>query len=148
LPGTERVQIRNNCREYCVTVLDEEWPAMNNHQPSAAAWKSYYSLWDKILGLRPATQWESNIQQGLIEAIQGLGENRRSRIAELHNALPTIKWVVVFSGAAIIIMFTYFLAASNIWVQALVTALVCDALCLNMLLLSLYSHPFSGDLQI
>lgn len=148
LPAGMRKRIRDTCRVYTSAVVQLEWPLMEERKTSSKAWQLYYDLWDESLSFEPAGQRESNIHAALLQAVQSLGECRRSRVVYMNNTISAALWLVVASGSLIIILFTYAFVAEGALIQSLMTGLVSLSLGLNIFLLMVYSDPFVGGLKI
>src|SRR5262249_36966302 len=129
-------------------VSEEEWPGLEKKQDCPHAWQLYYQLWDQCLSVAPVDQREGNIHQALLNSMQGLGENRRSRIAILRRSLAPVLWFVMISGCAIIIVFTYFFVIDSLVLHSVMTGMVAVSLYLIIFLLILYDNPFSGGLKL
>jgi hypothetical protein len=148
LPEPERSVIRNTCRQYNRAVLDQEWHDMEEDKGSPQAWKSYYALWDQVLAVANNNQQGSNIQQSLMTAVENLGESRRSRITMMKHQLPLLVWVVVLTGSSMLIGLMYLLVGDKKTIHAILVAITTIVLCLNVLLLDVYSQPFRGAMKI
>jgi len=148
LPEPERGVIRTTCRAYNQAVLDSEWQQMDKDQGSPIAWKAYYELWQEVLAVKNNSSKESNIQTSLMSAVQNLGESRRTRITMMKHELPVLVWVVVLTGSAILIGLMYLLAGEKKVIHAILIAIVTSVLCLNTMLLYVYSRPFNGALKV
>jgi hypothetical protein len=143
-----RLDIRNSCRKYCNAVANEEWAVMDKNQTCLSAWEAYYELWDESLSIVPSDQRESNIHQAMLEAMQGLGECRRTRFASLGSNISPSLWLVLISGCIIIVVFTYFFVIDSMVLHAVMTGLLAVSLYLIIFLLTLYDNPFSGSLKL
>ncbi|MBS2007700.1 MAG: DUF4239 domain-containing protein [Cyanobacteria bacterium SZAS TMP-1] len=148
LPDPERSVIRNTCRTYNQAVLDSEWQQLDKTKGSPQAWTSYFKLWEEILAVPNTTQQGSNIQTSLMNAVQNLGESRRTRITMMKHELPPLVWVVVLTGSAILIGLMYLLMGEKNVIHSILIAIVTGVLCLNTLLLYVYSRPFNGAMKV
>jgi hypothetical protein len=148
LQSGPRIDLRNTCRAYCQVVSEEEWPDMEKREDCPRAWQLYYQLWDQCLSVNPIDQRESNIHQALLNSMQSLGENRRSRIAMLRRSILPVLWLVMISGCTIIIVFTYFFVIDSMVLHSVMTGMVALSLYLIIFLLVLYDNPFSGGLKL
>lgn len=136
------------CREYVGEVIEAEWPLMEKRQRVNHGWDCYQRLWEAAVSVFPENDRQSNLQQGLVSAMQELGEHRRARILLSQSDLPLSLWLIVIFGAFITIALSYIFASQHPKVQNFLITLVATALALNVWLLAAYSHPYSGELGL
>ncbi|MBU6454881.1 MAG: DUF4239 domain-containing protein [Cyanobacteria bacterium REEB67] len=148
LPSPCNTDIMKNCVAYLDAVSPEEFAAMRESKMSDKCWDIYSKMWDQCISYDPQTQGQSNLHQGLVEAMTKFGECRRARSAQLHYALPPVLWTVVFIGAAAIIIFTFFFGVENVALQVGMTAAVTIILSLNIYLLKAFDSPFDGQVYV
>ena len=148
LPDKSRSLIRHSCRQYCLSVVNDEWPEMENGRTSAKAWEAYSTLWDNVMSFTPDNDREICATEGLITEMHQLAENRSNRVVALKRSVGPATWLFVWGGAGITMMFTCFLASRRSILQTVMTALVAGTIGLNMVLLFVIATPFSGDFKI
>lgn len=148
LSDIDRPRIRQFCREYVDDVISSEWPKMERGEKINHGWQTYQKLWESVVAVVPENDRQSNLQQGLVDAMKDLGENRRARILLASKQMPSALWIVIVFGAAITLALSYIFASQFPKVQAFMTTLVATALALNVWLLSAYSQPYCGELKI
>lgn len=145
---SDRPRLRKLCRAYLDDVINVEWPQMERHEIINHGWQSYQKLWEAAVAVVPENDRQSNLQQGLIGAIQEMGDSRRARILLSESTLPAALWLVVCFGAVLTIALSYVFASQHPKVQSFLTTLVASALALNIWLLAAYTHPYSGELKV
>ena len=148
LSDEDRPKIRQFCRRYVDDVIDNEWPKMAEGVKINHGWESYQELWESVVSVVPENDRQSNLQQGLVQSMTNLGEQRRARILLSETFTPIALWLVIASGALITVAFTYIFASQFPKVQGFMTTLVASAMALNIWLLSAYSYPYTGELAI
>ncbi len=148
LSDIDRPRIRMACREYVDDVINSEWPKMEQHVKINHGWESYQKLWEATVAAVPENDRQNNLQQGLIGAMQNLGEHRRARILLAQTTMQPALWVIVGLGAVITMALSYIFSSQYPHIQGTMTTLVATALALNIWLLSAYSYPYSGELKI
>lgn len=148
LSDIDRPRIRQLCRDYVDDVVTSEWPKMEQGIKINHGWETYQKLWESVVSAVPENDRQNNLQQGLVGAMQSLGENRRARILLAQKQMPAALWYVVGFGACITLALSYIFASQFPKVQGFMTTLVATALALNVWLLAAYSHPYSGELKI
>lgn len=148
LPQPLRDSLRDTCRLYCDKIITEEWPAMTRKDTSPKVWQYSKSIWDAALTFEPQNERQNNVHQLLLQSVQNMAENRRSRIVVMRGGFHQGLWIVVLGGSVLIIGCLYLFFVHATIVQGLMTALVSLALFLNIFLLFVYNSPFIGDLSI
>lgn len=148
LSDEDRPRLRGLCRDYVRDVVDSEWKMMEEHVIINHGWESYQNLWEGVVAVVPENDRQSNLQQGIVAAMQTVGEHRRARVIASQYQMSGALWTVIGIGAMITVAFTYVFASQFPGVQDFMTGLVAASLALNIWLLSAYSSPFSGELKI
>lgn len=148
LSDLDRPLLRTKCRNYVNHVVDVEWKLMEKQEMINHGWEPYQQLWESVVAISPQNDRQSNLQQGINEAMMTVGEHRRARIVISQMTLSSALWIVVGLGAIITIAFTYVFASRFQGIQDYMTGLVAAVLALNIWLLSAYTTPFSGELRI
>ncbi|MBX9951838.1 MAG: DUF4239 domain-containing protein [Candidatus Obscuribacterales bacterium] len=148
LSDVDRPRIRDLCRQYAREVVEIEWEQMEHHAKINHGWEGYQKLWEGVVSVVPENDRQSNLQQALNEAMMGVGEHRRARLLLARQDLPNALWIVVAFGSIITIGFTYVFMSQFPHIHGFMTTMVATTLALNIWLLSAYSSPFSGELQI
>lgn len=148
LPSAVRNTLQDSCRLYCDNIIQQEWPAMEHKETSKLVWQASQQMWDTSLAFEPQNDRQNNIHQMLLQSVQNMAENRRSRIVVMRSGFHQGLWIVVLGGSILIIGCLYLFFVHATIVQGLMTAMVSLALFLNIFLLFVYNSPFSGDLRI
>ncbi len=148
LSDVDRPRVRKLCREYVDVVIHDEWPLMERRAKINHGWITYQELWESVVSISPINARQSNLHQGIISSMQNLGEQRRARILLSETTMPWVLWLVIGCGATITVAFTYIFASQFPKVQGSMTTLVAAAMALNIWLLSAYSSPYSGELEV
>jgi ABC-type branched-subunit amino acid transport system permease subunit len=148
LPPPTNMMIMTDCVNYFDEVSDQEFKLMEAGNMSDKCWQIYSDLWQHCTKYEPKTQGQSNLHQGLVEAMTKLGECRRARNAQISYRLPAVLWTVVYAGAVAIVLFTFFFGVRNLRLQLFMTSIVTIILVLNIYLLGAFDSPFSGEVKV
>jgi hypothetical protein len=148
LPPQPRQRIRQLCFEYCLGVVNDEWPLMSKGQSSEKVFVTYAQLVAQIARLQPSTNGETNIHNALITAIQQIGDSRRHRIMALHSAWTAHLMPVLIMCSVIVLGFAYLYVRRGELFHGVLICFVAIALGGNLGLVYLLSQPFSGDWSI
>jgi len=80
-PPEVREQLHQHLTEYTRSVIQDEWPAMNNEdQASARTSQSYEKIWDLYASYTPETENQKVFYRRSIGKLNELGASRRLRL--------------------------------------------------------------------
>jgi hypothetical protein len=140
--------IRADLRAYLVQIIDVEWPAQIAGRRVQVSEPHLEQLEQMVFGLVPANAGQSNVQQFLIGVVSDLAEARRDRRLATHGTIPGLVWVILLSGGALVVAFSFVLGAPGQGLHLLMTAaLVASGLLVVLLIIGL-SSPFHGAVTI
>lgn len=161
LPEPEGPNLQELARSYAQTVVDEEWPLMQQtgskwtlleQGSSAASDPRGWELVDEIRGSlqewQPATEVERSFQSRALDQVQDLADARRMRLVEAGERLPVILWVLVVVGGLITMGFTYLFGLENARAHRVMVLALAVILSLAILTIGVLETPFAGTTQI
>ena len=140
--------IRDDLVAYLAHVINVEWPAQIAGHTVPAAEPLLVRLDHTVLGLTPASGGQSNIQNFLIHALSDVATVRRDRRLATHGSIPDLVWVVLLSGGALMVGFSFMFGASRPALHLLMTAALVASGVLVLLLIVGLSSPFYGAVTI
>ncbi|WP_198042098.1 bestrophin-like domain [Kitasatospora azatica] len=148
LPQATRAQVRELTRQYTVTVINEEWPAMAQGATSARAQEQYDELRRVLQDTAGSTQQEQTFARDSLVALREVGDARRARILAVSQHVPDYLWIGLILSAVLLV------ATSALQIRALTWPGIIGigglALLLSgvLTLLSAMNHPFSGGIHV
>jgi hypothetical protein len=145
-PARHRVQ--GLLKDYGRVVVDEEWEEMGRGRDSRRAWERLDRLWEAARDMDPRTARETHIYQEMLRHISSLNDERRLRLLASRDGVHPLMWLVLITGAVIMVLFTYFFGLRSIRAQVGMTALMTATITLNLFLINAIDYPFSGGLRI
>jgi hypothetical protein len=148
LPAPASTTIRKLCYDYCDTMVNREWPDMEQGKPSDTGHDVFTRLWHEVCHFQPKNQAEDTFLDNLIGELKSAGDARHTRLLAAQPAYDPAIWLVLGTGSVVTIVFTYFFGVQNLRVQALMTALVTIVVVLNLVVVALFDSPFSGDVKV
>lgn len=148
LSDPTRSDVRKLCLEYADTMVNFEWPEMEFGRTTGQGHQIYTRLWHDICHYQPKDGTEGTFLSSMLESLKTAGDARHTRLLAAQPVYDPSIWVVLGVGAVITIVFTYFFGIENLKVQALMTALVTVVVTLNLVVVALFSSPFSGDVKV
>jgi hypothetical protein len=148
LPQPKGRHIQELARSYAETVVEEEWPAMEQGRASPKAWETLDRMRGTIEGLNPTADAQLSRYDQVLEQLHGLDAARRERLLDAGEGVPTIPWVVLILGGAITVGFTYLFGLENTVVHTLMVASLAMIISLALFTVAALDYPFKGDVRI
>lgn len=150
LGGKPGAELRAGLSNYLRTAIAEDWPAMERNEVggSRAARRALNDIYAKLLssggGERPGDPVLSEILYQLDQMTQA----RRARLVAAEGAVPDILWFILFGGALITIVFTFFFGTQNLRAQTLMTGLLALLIFSELLIIITIDRPFTGSVKV
>lgn len=148
LPEGPRERIIDLARVYVALVVDEEWAEMDRGHHLQKARRAVLALIDAIIRFEPETAAQTTIHEAQVEAAIQVWNNRRTRTNLCARGIPPLLWLVLILGGIITTLFTFFFVVENLRVQVAMTSLIAITITLNIYLVGMFGHPYSGDLRV
>ncbi|MFJ2262751.1 hypothetical protein ACIOKD_31355 [Streptomyces sp. NPDC087844] len=149
LPDTTRGSVRELTRQYTVTVINEEWPAMARGGSSSQAQDQYDELRRE---LQDASGGESGREQAYtrdsLVALRAVGDARRARMMSVSQEIPNYLWIGLILSAMLLVL------AAAVQIPALTGPGIASIGMLTLLvsavlaLLAAMNHPFGGGVHV
>jgi hypothetical protein len=143
-----RADLEREVMAYLQSVVEDEWPAMEQGEFSPKTQEIYKSIWRTVLESRPSESWEVALYQSTLSKLDDFGDSRRTRLLYVHSGLPTVLWVFLIAFGAATVAFTYFFGMRHIVAHAIITGLLAATVTSSLLLIDETQTPFSGGLHL
>jgi hypothetical protein len=148
LPAAQAAAIRAGTVAYLAHVVGAEWPDQVAGRALPAAEATLQRLRRNVIGFAPGSESQARLQDALIGEVGDLGAARRDRLLAAKGTIPHLVWLVLLSGGALLVGFSYLLGAPGSLLHlAMTAALVASGLLVVLLIVGL-SSPFHGALTI
>ncbi len=148
LPEGERREVQRFAESYARTVVEEDWPLMQEGRVSARAGEISEPLRRGLLASEPHTDWEDDPYARSLTFVGELDENRALRVPEVREGLPSIPWVVLVLSGATTVCFTYLLGGRTEWLHVFMIAAYTLVLALILFTIGALDYPFDGIAQV
>jgi len=148
LPAEPKQKIQDDCIKYLDSVINDEFPAMNEGKSSPLTRKTIDALWTDALTFVPKNSLQSNVHQAVLNTLMATSEHRRDRLFILNPGMWPVLWAVLILGNFTVIIFTYFFGMKNIKSQMIMICMVSLMLSVNVYLVVDFSCPFDGLIKI
>ncbi|MEP7270655.1 MAG: DUF4239 domain-containing protein [Acidobacteriota bacterium] len=148
LKQDETARILSGAKEYARTVIEHEWPAMESGDTREVAHSSADNLWKVIRDFNPATEREQVLYAEMINQMDELGGDRRSRLHASYDDLPNLMWVLLIGGGITTVAFTYFFRVKGLTTQLLMTSALAGITVFVLFLILALDNPFRGSVSV
>jgi hypothetical protein len=133
---------------YVEIVRNEEWDLMADGESSDRAGMTLVDFGRLLQGYEPTTASESAFYDEAVDKLNDVVSERQERLHRAESSLPTPFQVLLLAGAAILIVFLYFLGGPSPRAQTLVVAGLAVVIGFNLLLALVLDYPFAGDIAV
>ena len=144
-PEGERQAVREYLRAYARSVIADEWPAMQDGQPSPETEQAIDAIWLGYRGLGLESRVEQAIVAESFKQLNDVGEKRTHRLIASRETLPAIFWPVLVIGGVLCVVFTYFFHTPNVRAHAVMSGMLAALIAASLYLIVVFDRPFSGD---
>jgi hypothetical protein len=147
LSSPARAMILDGLRAYLRTVLDREWPDMQQRNESQTADTRFQSLWQAVetVDTDPA---DSQIRGQLLSLLAIAHQSRETRLYQMRQGVPGLIWslLIIFAFALIGCMLVF--AAEASLSKAVLVGVFTSSLTLALLTVRMLDFPFESALQL
>jgi hypothetical protein len=147
-PPAVRREVSGRLDEYTRIVINTEWELMRGGELDPAAWRQIDGLYAALQRYRPQTETQTAFYGEAVGKLNEIVAARRERVRYAEETLPGALQVLIFGGAFVLIGFMLFIGMAPGHLQMTMVISVAALLGLNLLLVVLLDHPFSGDLSV
>jgi hypothetical protein len=143
-----RSRLKSAVLGYAQSVIDEEWPAMQDGHASQPTQERYYQVWNALTGARPTEGWEIALYQSSLDKLDDLADGRRNRIFYLESGVPSVIWTFLIAFGVATVSFTYFFGMPRLAPQIVITIVLAATVVWTLELVHETQTPFSGELRV
>lgn len=149
MPVEIRKNVHKNLAEYLKLVDEVEWDSVKRDGSFDEAGKvPFRELWWTLTEYEPSTVRGTEAYSEMLQVLQQMTDGRRYRLQIAKAGMHEVMWAVVIIGGLLTVLFTYFFEVESAKAQLLMTGLVAFSLSLNVLLIALFSNPYTGYMRI
>jgi hypothetical protein len=147
LPAPARAAILYGLHVYVRTVIDREWPDMQQRSESQTADATLQSLWQAVetVNTDPA---DSQIRGQLLSLLAAAHQSRETRLYQMKQSVPGLIWslLIIFASALIGCMLLF--AAETSLSKAVLVGVFTSSLTLALLTVRMLDFPFESALKL
>jgi hypothetical protein len=143
-----RTRVQGELSRYLRIVVADDWPAMARGKGSHDATRALSGIYDAALAYEPSSPRGETILAEMLNQLDQVTQARRTRLSLASGIVPGVVWLVLFVGAVLTIVFTFFFGTANLRAQAWMTAMLTLVISMSMLIVMALDHPFAGDVRV
>ena len=148
LPDPGGARLRELTLAYARSVVEDEWPAMVEGQPSEKTYGIFRELWRTLLATNASEAKDVAVFQNTLGKMDDLSDARRDRLTYARVGLPWIVWAFLIGSGAVTVAFSYFFGLRQIASQLIMTAALALTIAAALLLIAAMQTPFTGAVQV
>lgn len=143
-----RLAVQREIRDYLHFVIEQEWPAQKMGSAAVGGDALAQRLATEMVNAEATTDRQKIVQAEALTELNRFLFRRRARRHAIEEALPGVLYLLVFAGAAVLIMMTYVLWTEEFVLQILLTLALAGMISLVVLLIVAMDHPLWGEVSV
>jgi Protein of unknown function (DUF4239) len=148
LSKPEKKVLQNTLKEYTHYVIEQAWPLQRQGIVPKGG-NLIIEKFEKQFELyNPESEKDVVIYEEVLRQYNVLIEKRRLRLNAIDSNLPSIIWLILFTGAFVNIVLTWLLISSNKKLDIILHILIGTLLGSLIFLIAAMDNPFRGDYAV
>jgi hypothetical protein len=140
--------LRAALTDYARSAVEDDWPAMAEESESPKTLAALNALYAATLAVPAADGRGTVLLNSLLGELDVVTEARRERLTLADGIIPGVIWLVLFSGAALTLGFTFFFGLRNLRAQLLMSGMLALVIFLSLFVALSIDHPFTGSVRV
>jgi hypothetical protein len=144
-------ELRSAVTNYLKVAIDDDWPAMGQQEigGSRAARQALNDIYASLLTFVTSEHDGNNpVVTEVLYQLDQMTQARRARLVAAKGAVPDVLWLVLFGGAVVTIVFTFFFGTQNLRAQTMMTGLLALLIFSELLIIIAVDRPFTGAVKV
>jgi len=147
-PQPLRGRLETMMRDYTRVVIDKEWPAHKQGIALEDGDVLLDGLENEVMSFEPTKEREKIAHGEVLRSLDTVVEQRRLRLQAVSTGLPAALWAVVLIGALLNGFLTYLFWVENLWLHAIVVAILAIFIAVLVFLTAAMDNPFRGEFSV
>ncbi len=143
-----RSQMSDLSVRYAREVVDHEWAAMDNGGSSSAAFDLVGQLYGTLARATAGTPTQETFLADALVRVNDVAEDRAQRITVAEEGTVSVLWAAIIIGGIVTLGFALLFGVSNERLHYVMVGGFAAVLALQILVILVLSHPFSGDVRV
>jgi hypothetical protein len=148
LAPADRDQIQKLSRQYADSMINEEWPAMNEGNLSLESHHIVQEMWTTTMQAKPASLGEQTTWNHVLTELTNMTEYRRLRELQSKSKLPGILWTVLIVGGVLTTLSSCLFGTDNFKLHAIQVFSLSFLLALALVAIADIDRPFRGAVHV
>jgi len=148
LPAESRDTVQKFAREYARTMLDKEWPAMQEGALSAESSAIMQQLWTVSLRVKTETPSEATALSLTLNELGTMSEYRRVRQLQSESKLPGVLWAILIIGGILTVTSSCLFGTKNFKLHAVQVLSLSLLISLSLAAIADIDQPYRGSVHI
>jgi hypothetical protein len=142
--------LRGAVTTYLKTAIDDDWPAMDRVElgGSREARQALNDIYAALLAFVTTDHGGNPVVTEILYQLDQITQARRARLVAAKGAVPDVLWLVLFGGAVVTIVFTFFFGTQNLRAQTMMTGLLALLIFSELLIIVAIDRPFTGVVKV
>jgi hypothetical protein len=148
LPDTVRLPLQSAIRKYAQSIIEDEWPLLNEQRESDATSDAYRTVHKTATHFKPEGYYEQSIFMMMLNDLDRVTTERRERLLNSEESIPGLMWLLLIGGGIITVVFAFMFGAESVFAHAFMIAALAAILAMALFLIAALDHPFSGVIHV
>jgi hypothetical protein len=150
LPEPARGQIQELSKSYARTVIDQEWPKMQNGETvTGPGWDILDRVRGAIDGAKTDGDWQSARKTEAASQLWNIYQARQARLtAAGSQGVSTVVWLALLAGSLMSLSLPYLLDVQKLTTHIIVMSALAGTIALLLFAIYQLQNPFSGGAKI
>lgn len=148
LPAAAQPAVQQSLIAYTRSVVDNEYPRMQRGESVDQQSAELTEVWHGYLSAEPVTQSQIAFYRESLIRLDDLGSARKIRLSGSEDEIPNELWVLLLGGGAVMLLFTYMFATSDVVLHGALIGLAAALMAFVLYLIFALEHPFVGTLAV
>jgi Protein of unknown function (DUF4239) len=142
--------IRSAVSTYLNAAIADDWPAMERGTTGASrsARQALDAIYSTLLTSDVSQRGGNPVVAELLHQLDLMTQARRARLIAAEGSVPGVIWFVLFGGALVTLVFTFFFGTTNLRAQVAMTALLAMLIFSELLIIVAIDRPFTGSVKV
>lgn len=145
---TERDYMRKQIREYTHWVIDEEWKTQQQDGKASPNARASVGLMYQYYHIMPYAQSSSNINGEFLRTLANITHERNRRLLQATESLPTVMWLGLILGGAVVIFMACILYMETRWAHVLMVSVLSALIGTLLFVTMVLDKPFVGPMAL
>jgi hypothetical protein len=147
-PQSSRALLQDELRGYAEYVIEEAWPEQHKGRIPLGGVERINRFQKLLTSFEPTTEGEKIYHAETMRSYNRLIEARRMRLDAVQTTLPGLMWTVIFVGAALAIVSSYFFRVRDPRLHMSLVLLLTTFFALVIFVVLAFDRPFRGDMGV